>query len=1280
VDKAGNASPVVVRTVVVLERENHPPVFTSFDGNATGYALTPEGWRFSRTFTATDPDAEVLVYSISGGADAREFSINAATGELRMIGFPDYENPRDFEGDNQYEVTVTVTDVRGGSDAQTLLATVKNDPVDDPLPTGDVTVTVLDPEGNPAKGAELVARTGDLLSWLEAKTGDDGTHVFSGLSPVEWVFTAFPAEDDANFTVARESLPVSVTVVAGSTKPVALLLRNANLTGRVLFLGDFEHEPVEKAQVWAFPDENFDGIADQSAGADREGIMETDARGFFSFMLPPGNYILHVEPPNGYPKPHLPTRFSILPSQTDPVEVEIVLSEILHTVVGFVRDQHNRPVNDGQVVFLGDSEQGWRSIDTGESGNFFIELPGGSWDVRILPHSSSSADWSGEGAQQVLHLPDTGESTWETLDLRVERRTDWGKVVGRVLMPNGSSDWGDYASEVFVEVHDSESVADWVEIDANGSFEFKLDPGSYQVKVGAGSVLGYASPEPRVANVSEGFTYDLGDIRLLERSATIDGNLADEDGNGLPNFFVYAVNGNGGMVSGQTNATGNFKLSVMPGNWSVAYDVPMPLNGSPSPYMAGDPEEVYLESNQTIEVSLVVSKATRLLTGTLVTPDGNLVTSLKTWVYGRSAAEGAGEYGFVAEAYVDGLGRFEIRLPDGEFLVGAWLPDSADYSMKNETRVGAEDTEVQIVLYPHDAKVTGRFTFDGAPINANGFYAQIFAFNLSDPESFKSAAMAPDATFELMLEEGLWQVGYHVFNQAGLPNPVVKMGKPIEVNATIGGSAEVIFPLKKIEGILRVRVLDDSNVSITQGIAPWAQQVSGRGAYNVKIPQEGDAFQVSAPINMNLQVGADVSPELSEKGYFVTLEKAVKLRRIDEVEIVTLRLVAPPPDEFIEGTVLDDKGDHLEGAFVWAWSVDGQSKEVYSGEFGYFRFDVMAGDVWHVGADYRHNLTNKNVINPVPLEVEREEVIDLTFTPSVNVELSLHPVLLEKMPALESEGFDPSIDFTKTLDDGTKIFIPANSFMKRSGRRSFKWEQEDEVRITVVPFTSGMPRKSNNKPLSYGYDITFTDSNGSDVGSMPSLSRSKEKLARISIPFSQEELDASQASASDLKLSFYSTFTSPPQWVEAQKVTVSDGYVHGWVDHFSKWAITVAPPEVRPSTVPNVMSKGLTEKKFGERWFESSWLGTFHDAGSGWIYHGDHGWLYSADDGAGNYWLYHANLGWLWTGPNFYGNAQGHRFLFSQSLDSWLFFDSNAKNFFVYKDASRMNHLGAVLE
>ena len=45
-----------------------------------------------------------------------------------------------------------------------------------------------------------------------------------------------------------------------------------------------------------------------------------------------------------------------------------------------------------------------------------------------------------------------------------------------------------------------------------------------------------------------------------------------------------------------------------------------------------------------------------------------------------------------------------------------------------------------------------------------------------------------------------------------------------------------------------------------------------------------------------------------------------------------------------------------------------------------------------------------------------------------------------------------------------------------------------------------------------------------------------------------------------------------------------------------------------------------------------------------------------------------------WTGPNFYGNAEGHRFLFSPKADSWLYYDSSAKNFYVYKNSTRMNH------
>jgi hypothetical protein len=63
------------------------------------------------TVTATDADAgQTLVYSISGGADADKFSIDAGSGALSFASAPDFETPTDDDGDNVYEVEVQAAD------------------------------------------------------------------------------------------------------------------------------------------------------------------------------------------------------------------------------------------------------------------------------------------------------------------------------------------------------------------------------------------------------------------------------------------------------------------------------------------------------------------------------------------------------------------------------------------------------------------------------------------------------------------------------------------------------------------------------------------------------------------------------------------------------------------------------------------------------------------------------------------------------------------------------------------------------------------------------------------------------------------------------------------------------------------------------------------------------------------------------------------------------------------------------------------------------------------
>src|SRR5262249_29199523 len=78
------------------------------------------------TVTATDADAgATLTYSIVGGADAAQFTINSSTGALSFVSAPDAEAPSDAGGNNVYDVQVQVSDGTN-TDTQAIAVTVTN--------------------------------------------------------------------------------------------------------------------------------------------------------------------------------------------------------------------------------------------------------------------------------------------------------------------------------------------------------------------------------------------------------------------------------------------------------------------------------------------------------------------------------------------------------------------------------------------------------------------------------------------------------------------------------------------------------------------------------------------------------------------------------------------------------------------------------------------------------------------------------------------------------------------------------------------------------------------------------------------------------------------------------------------------------------------------------------------------------------------------------------------------------------------------------------------------
>jgi VCBS repeat-containing protein len=111
---------------VAVANVNEAPVITSNGGGATASVSAAENTTAVTTVTATDQDAGAAVtFSIAGGADAGQFTINAATGALSFVAAPNFESPSDAGHNNVYDVIVRASD---GSfvDTQAIAVTVAN--------------------------------------------------------------------------------------------------------------------------------------------------------------------------------------------------------------------------------------------------------------------------------------------------------------------------------------------------------------------------------------------------------------------------------------------------------------------------------------------------------------------------------------------------------------------------------------------------------------------------------------------------------------------------------------------------------------------------------------------------------------------------------------------------------------------------------------------------------------------------------------------------------------------------------------------------------------------------------------------------------------------------------------------------------------------------------------------------------------------------------------------------------------------------------------------------
>ena len=94
---------------VTVEAVNEAPEFRS--GRRTSFTHRENGTSSLYTYRATDPEGDEFTWAV-GGTDGGAFEISEDGGVLAFKTPPDFENPDDFDEDNEYLVTVVVRDDR----------------------------------------------------------------------------------------------------------------------------------------------------------------------------------------------------------------------------------------------------------------------------------------------------------------------------------------------------------------------------------------------------------------------------------------------------------------------------------------------------------------------------------------------------------------------------------------------------------------------------------------------------------------------------------------------------------------------------------------------------------------------------------------------------------------------------------------------------------------------------------------------------------------------------------------------------------------------------------------------------------------------------------------------------------------------------------------------------------------------------------------------------------------------------------------------------------------
>lgn len=390
-------------------------------------------------------------------------------------------------------------------------------------------------------------------------------------------------------------------------------------------------------------------------------------------------------------------------------------------VSGTVRDQAGAAVSEAKVQFRNNSNNLQYNATTTSTGTFSVNIPKGSYTLDL-----SKPSYLSPASRQIII--DTGQVNLTNLVLTLDNAIISGKVVNDANEPVQLASVKATKGSVVQEVTTNEL----------GEFSFTLSSGSWVIEV---SKSGFSSPAPKTYSLATNDNLRNQVFILIPRANQVTGFVYQSvtGTNGqvsqvpFADITVTATPTNGQTVTAQSNAAGQFTMSLKSGSFTIS--------AAKQGYTSSAATQLTVTVAQTISgINFTLTPNPSSVTGTVTDAAGAALPGAVISVAGVSSAQSVS------------VGTYTLSLPSGTHTVtvsktGYIAPQPVTLTLQpGQTLAG-----INFSLSPNASVISGVVTSLGQPLPQ----ARVTAISGSTQFSAQTNAQGE---YLISLPAGSWSV------------------------------------------------------------------------------------------------------------------------------------------------------------------------------------------------------------------------------------------------------------------------------------------------------------------------------------------------------------------------------------------------------------------------------------------------------------------------------------------------------------------------------------------